>query len=159
MVGKFGNTLDAKASKDIVADSDEGDTDSDSDAEAGQSGPRRGLLSQKKREEADICFSYSVTEPTCMRTMDRRYGYIPISNTKPCVYTICMFEDFRKRHFHSNILNRIMDDLVTIAYDFCLASAINFAIYLTSVFLVFAFSSCHFTMFTHFTAIYSSTRG
>ena len=115
VTGKFGNTLDAKASKDVVADSDSGDSGSDSDAEAGE-GARKSLMQRKKREEAEICRSYSVTEPLCMKRMNRSYGYISISNSKPCLYVISMFEDFRKRHFHCNILNRIYNDLVAIVY-------------------------------------------
>ena len=116
LTGKFGNTLDAKASKDLVADLDGSDTDSESDAES--SGRQRGggggggLLAQKKKEESSVCISHSVTEPCVMQTMDRGYGFIPISGNKPCIYTVGLFEDFRKRHFHANILNRINDDLV-----------------------------------------------
>jgi len=106
--------LDAKAGKDFVADSDDSDSDDDSDA---RGGPGKGMLQQKKKEESEICCSNSVTEPRCMQTMNRRYGYIPITNTKPCLYTVCMFEDFRKRLFHSNILSRISEDLVLAAYD------------------------------------------
>ena len=109
--GKFGNKLDAKAGKDLVADSDDDESGSDSDA---GDGPRKGLMQQKKREEAGVCCNHSVTEPCCMQSIDRRYGFVPINSTKPCLYTVCMFEDFRKRHFHSNILNRINEDLVTI---------------------------------------------
>ena len=114
LTGKYGNTLDAKAGNAIVADSDDGDSDSDSDVEAG--GKHVGLLSQKKKEEAKMCISHSVTEPCCMQTMDRRYGFIPITFTKPCIYTVGMFEDFRKRLLHSNILSRVNDDLVDILY-------------------------------------------
>jgi len=119
VTGKFGNKLDAKAGKELVADSDSDDSGSDSDA---GEGPRKGLMQQKKREEAGICCSHSVTEPCCMQTIDRRYGFIPIDSTKPCLYTVCMFEDFRKRHFHANILNRVNEDLViSLALDHCLS--------------------------------------
>jgi len=112
VAGKFGNMLDGKAGKDLTADSERGDSDSDSDVEKG-GGARQTLLHQKKKEEDELCISYSVTKPCCMQTMDRSYGYIPIDGTKPCLYTVAMFEDFRKRHLHSNILSRIYEDLVT----------------------------------------------
>jgi len=115
LTGKYGNTLDAKASKDIMADTSDGDSGSDSDAEAG-GGLRKSILSQKKKEEAAVCINHSVTEPCSLQTMDHhRYGYIPITGTKPCIYTVAMFEDFRKRLFHSNILSRINDDLVSLS--------------------------------------------
>jgi len=123
VAGKYGNTLDAKPSKDFVADWESADSDSEGEAEASGKA-RRGLLSQKRKEEAAICISHSVTEPTLMQSMDRRYGFIPITSNKPCVYTVGMFEDFRKRHYHSNILNRINDDLVDIAaisFVFCMS--------------------------------------
>jgi len=124
--GKFGNTLDAKASKDLMADFDaDSDTDSDTDMEAGGGGRQRGLLAQKKKEECAYCINHSVTEPCVMQTMDRGYGFIPITGTKPCIYTVGMFEDFRKRHFHSNILNRINDDLVDILRFYQLSFTIN----------------------------------
>ena len=114
MSGKFGNTLDAKPTKDSWAEMES--SDSDLDVETGGSGPGKNLLHQRKKEEAEICINYSVTKPCCMELMDRSCGYIPIDGTKPCLFTVAMFEDFRKRHFHSNILRRVYDDLVPRAY-------------------------------------------
>jgi len=121
VTGKFGNMLDAKASKDIMDESEDSDSNSDEEATGGGVA-RKGLLSKKKKEEAAICVNHSVTEPRVMRTMDRSYGYLPIDGTKPCLYTVAMVEDFRKRHLHSNILNRISDDLVGLVFTLITSS-------------------------------------
>ena len=111
MVGKFGNTLDAKAGRNILEDSDDDESDDD-DGEAPDK--QKTKLLKKKQEEEAVCINNSVTEPQCMRPLDHNYGYLPINEKKYCLYTIGLFEDFRKRLYHTNVLMKMSEALVTI---------------------------------------------
>jgi len=110
--GKFGNTLDAKAGYNVFEDSS--DDSSDEETTEAEDKQKAALL-KKKKEEREICINHSTTEPRCMLPLDQNYGYMPITPEKTCLFTVGLFEDFRKRLFHSNILTRMYESLVSIS--------------------------------------------
>ena len=44
---------------------------------------------------------------------DKNYMYMPYEGEKPCTYVVGMFEDLRKRMYHSNMLEHIQDIVVS----------------------------------------------
>ena len=108
--GQFGNALDAKAAKSFLAD-DADDVNSDDDDDDADGASR--LLKRKREEEANLpC--HSTTRPQTPSVMqEKNYLFMNYGGEKPCVYLVAMMEDLRKRMYHSNLLERIVDLIVS----------------------------------------------
>ena len=102
--GKYGNLLDEKGAKSLF-----GIGDDDEDDEYGPAA--KELLRKREEEESLPC--HSMTSPRQMMMVERHYGYLPYNEEKPCLYVVGLFEDFRKRLLHSNLLSRIAETLVS----------------------------------------------
>jgi len=48
--------------------------------------------------------------------MDKSYGYLPLNEEKPCMYVVSLFEDYSKRLYSTNLLSRLTEKLVNIAF-------------------------------------------
>ena len=44
---------------------------------------------------------------------EKNYLFMNYDGEKPCVYLVAMMEDLRKRMYHSNLLERIVDIIVS----------------------------------------------
>ncbi|RWS24573.1 otoferlin-like protein, partial [Leptotrombidium deliense] len=51
------------------------------------------------------------TSPIKAVVCDKQYGYLPLGDTKPCLYSKGSFPDLRRRLYHSNVLLRIATEL------------------------------------------------
>ena len=54
----------------------------------------------------------SASDPEKACSEDNMYYYMPFNETKPCLFVCAMFEDLRKRMFHTNLIDRIVEKLV-----------------------------------------------
>ena len=48
-------------------------------------------------------------------TIDRFYYFLPYNEEKPCLWVKGRFEDHRKRLFNSNLIDRVVEKLVSLA--------------------------------------------
>lgn len=104
--GLAGNNLDGQPEKSVVTSDNDDDEDDDEDMSEDAV-----LLRRRKEEEATLpCLS--TTPPQIPQTDDRKYYYLPLGGTKPCLYVCAKFEDLRKRLYHQNIIYRIIYTLV-----------------------------------------------
>lgn len=56
--------------------------------------------------------SQSTTPSTKPMTHDKIYYFLPYWDNKPCMHTVSVWPDFRRRMYNSNIISRIVDKLV-----------------------------------------------
>lgn len=104
--GKYGNNIDAKPEKQMLP-LDDSDDDSD-----GENKNASSSLLKKRREEETRLLTYSCTEPQRPATTDGTHYYMPYEEKKPCIYVCSLFEDLRKRLYHSNLMERVVETLV-----------------------------------------------
>ncbi|GIY69883.1 otoferlin [Caerostris darwini] len=57
------------------------------------------------------CPVQSTTPPLKPTTKDRQYYYLPYGDNKPCVWVRSIWQDHRRRMYHSNVLAKIGDKL------------------------------------------------
>lgn len=79
-------------------------------------------LVKYRKEEEKTLLNNSTTEPKIPLTRDQKYYYVPISHRKPCLYTCALFEDLRKRLYHTNILENIADTMVRLHFHLLVSS-------------------------------------
>ena len=60
-----------------------------------------------------MLIEHSATEAEIPCTEDDNYFYIPYQKEKPCLYVCSRFEDLRKRLYHTNLIDRIVEKLVS----------------------------------------------
>ena len=65
-------------------------------------------------QEDELLPMHSTTEGEVPCTEDGNYFYIPYRHNKPCLYVCSRFEDLRKRLYHTNLLDRIVEKLVRV---------------------------------------------
>lgn len=103
LIGKYGNTLDAKGGTKLVEKDDEEDSDDEN---------LSSRLLKERKEEEDRLFKHSSTEPRLPSSHDKNYYHMPWAEEKPCLFVGTLFEDERKRLLHSNMIQGISDKLV-----------------------------------------------
>ena len=69
------------------------------------------LIKQRKAAEEALLI-HSATDPQIALTHDKNYYYLPWNEQKPCLYVCSLFEDVRKRLYHSNMIQSISDKMV-----------------------------------------------
>ena len=57
----------------------------------------------------------STTPAAKPATIDRFYYFLPYNEEKPCLWVKGRFEDHRKRLFNSNLIDRVVEKLVSLA--------------------------------------------
>ena len=103
-----GNNLDKVKEKKTGMSGIFASSDTDSEDEDEES----ALITKQKKAEPPLpCKSSS--DPTIPKTDDGMNYYIPMGKDKPCMYVSARFEDLRKRLYHSNLLSRMVEQLVS----------------------------------------------
>ena len=68
-------------------------------------------MKRKSEEKKLLC--KSTTTPEKPLTTDKNYYFLPYAENKQCLYVYTLYEDTKRRLYHTNILERIVDDLVS----------------------------------------------
>ncbi|ELU05062.1 hypothetical protein CAPTEDRAFT_184805 [Capitella teleta] len=101
-IGKYGNTIDSKGRAKLFEKTD--DEESDEEEESSR------ILKERKEEEDEL-FKFSSTPAQNAISIDNTYCYMPWKEEKPCLFVGALFEDERKRLYHSNMIQGMSDKM------------------------------------------------
>ncbi|MFT7797485.1 otoferlin isoform X5 [Arapaima gigas] len=103
-IGNYGNHIDGvNKPSSVKKKKDGGESDEESDLILNSS--------EDEGEEEGELFSVSSTPLMKPVITDRNYFHLPYFEKKPCIYIKSWWQDHRRRHYNSNIMDRIADKL------------------------------------------------
>ena len=94
---------------------DDEEEEEDDGGTAGVPSLKQQLLRRQKNMETNLPCR-SMTPRKVIQLINKDYGFLPFDDEKPCLFVVSLFEDIRKRLFHSNLLNKIAENLVRIGF-------------------------------------------
>ena len=66
----------------------------------------------KRKDEEKKLLCKSTTVPEKPLTTDKNYYYLPFGEKKQCLHVFSLYEDTKRRLYHTNILEKIVEELV-----------------------------------------------